>query len=135
MNMKFLSLSQRPFILALVLASLFLTGCASITNGSQQEITVKTGKTTEIYIDGRYAGKGYSRKKLARDQTHVISLALGECKRTITTEARFNKMTLMGLLLDLGLVSIPVDFINGAAWNIYPSKIESQPSCNDSDQL
>lgn len=132
--MNFLSLSQRPLLTVLVLSSLFLTGCASITNGSQQEVTIKTGKTTEIYIDGRYAGKGYSRKKLARDQTHVISLSLGECKRTITTEAQFNKMTLMGLLLDMGLISIPVDFMNGAAWNIYPNKIEAQAICNNSSQ-
>lgn len=118
-------------LLTLAPAFLFLNGCASITNGSQQQVTVKTGKNTEIYINGRYAGKGYSSKKLARDQTHKIELASGDCRKTITTQARFNKMSLLGLFIDAGLVSIPVDFMSGAAWSIYPNNIHAQPTCNE----
>jgi len=121
--------------LSLALVFLFLTGCASITNGSQQQFTVKTGKNTEIYIDGRYAGKGYSSKKLARDQIHKIELALGDCKKTFTTQARFNKMSLMGLFIDAGLFSIPIDFMNGAAWNIYPNNIQAQPDCSKAAEI
>ncbi len=130
------SMVLRPILLlGLVAAFLFLNGCASITNGSQQQVTIKTGKNTEIYINGRYAGKGYSSKKLARDQTHKIELALGDCRKTVTTQARFNKMSLLGLFIDAGLVSIPVDFMSGAAWSIYPNNIQAQPNCNEGAQL
>ena len=125
------SVIRSSLLVSFLSALLFLSGCASITSGSEQQFTVKTGKTTEIYINGRYAGKGYSSKKLARDQTHKIELALGDCKQTFTTQAKFNKMSLLGLLVDAGLVSIPVDFMTGAAWSIYPNNINAQPDCSD----
>jgi hypothetical protein len=113
----------------LLISVIFLSGCASMFNGSQQLVTIKTDKNTEIFIDGRYAGKGYSKRKLARDETHIIRLESGTCTQSITTQARFNKMSLLGFIVDLGLVSIPVDFISGAAWNIYPNKINMTAQC------
>jgi len=134
--MTFPSFAPRPLVLLTLFTSfLLLNGCASITNGSQQQVTIKTGKNTEIYINGRYAGKGYSSKKLARDQQHKIQLALGDCKQTFTTQAKFNKMSLLGLMVDAGLVSIPVDFMTGAAWTISPNTIQGQPDCSESAQL
>ncbi len=133
--MTYLSMVLRPLLALGLITAFFISGCASITNGSQQQVTVKTGKNTEIYINGRYAGKGYSSKKLARDQTHKIELTLGDCKKTFITEARFNKMSLMGLFIDAGLFSIPVDFMSGAAWSIYPNNIQAQPQCSEAAQL
>jgi hypothetical protein len=113
----------------LLISIIFLSGCASMFNGSQQLVTIKTDKNTEIFIDGRYAGKGYSKRELARDETHIIRLESESCTQSITTQAKFNKMSLLGFIVDLGLVSIPVDFMSGAAWNIYPNKINMTPQC------
>jgi hypothetical protein len=54
---------------------------------------------------------------------------LGECTQSFTTQARFNYTSLLGLVMDAGLISLPTDFITGAAWEVYPDKIKMQPSC------
>lgn len=100
-------------------------------NGSTQNVTVKTQKSAEIFIDERFVGKGYSTRNLTRDEPHTISVVHNGCSQTLTTEARFNKVSLLGFLLDLGLFSLPIDFLSGSAWNIYPNKIELTPVCQE----
>jgi hypothetical protein len=106
-----------------------LSGCASMFNGSQQQVSIKTHPDAEIYIDDRFAGNGYTQKMLSRDDSHLIRVTKGECEQTYITQARFNKTSLLGLFLDVGLISIPVDFMTGAAWNIYPDRFIMQPEC------
>lgn len=106
-----------------------LTGCASMFSGSEQALTIKTHKDAEIFINERFVGSGYASRPVKRDQAHDIKVVLGECQQTFTTEARFNKLSLLGLLLDAGLISIPTDFITGAAWHVYPNKIKMMPKC------
>ena len=117
----------KPFILAFFLMQ--LTACASMFNGSEQEVNIKTHPDAEIYIDDRFAGNGYTRKKLARDVAHIIRVEMGECQQSYTTKAQFNKTSLLGVFVDLGLVSIPIDFMTGAAWNIHPDRFIMQPEC------
>jgi len=109
--------------------TVLLSGCASMFNGNQQQVSIKTHPDAEIFIDNRYAGNGQTQKWLNRDSTHVIRVTQGECEQSYTTQARFNKTSLLGLFLDLGLISIPVDFITGAAWDIYPNRFIMQPEC------
>ncbi len=101
-------------------------------NGSTQVVSIKTEKTAEIFINERYVGKGYSTRNLARDEAHTISVVHNGCQQTLTTQARFNKVSLLGFLLDLGLFSLPIDFVTGSAWSIYPNKITLKPTCTDS---
>ncbi len=116
-------------LISIFLAVILLNGCASMLNGGQQLVTVKTDKDTEIFIDDRYVGKGYSKRNLTRDEPHVLRVEQGDCSQSITTQAKFNKVSLLGFLIDLGLVSLPVDFMSGAAWNIYPSKVQMKAIC------
>jgi hypothetical protein len=110
---------------------IFLTGCASMFSGSQQDLTIKTHNQAEIFINDRFVGTGYVSRPVARDQAHKVQVVLGKCQQTFTTQAKFNKLTLLGLFLDAGLFSIPTDFMTGAAWRVYPDKIKMQPSCNE----
>jgi uncharacterized protein YceK len=110
---------------------LLLSGCASILNGDQQDLTIKTHDNAEIFIDDRYVGTGYVSRSVKRDKAHEIRVELGECRQSFTTEARFNYTSLLGLIIDAGLISIPTDFISGAAWNVYPDKIKMQPTCQE----
>ena len=114
-----------------LLSTVFLSGCASLFNGSQQDVSIKTHKEAEIFINGRYAGTGYTVKQLARDQQHEIKVVNNGCEESILTQPRFNKISLMGFLMDLGLMSIPTDFMTGAAWNIHPNKIQLDASCTN----
>ncbi len=121
-------------LLSVLISLVFLSGCASMFSGSRQLVTIKTDKNTEIFINDRYAGKGYSKRKLARDETHIIRLESGTCTQSITTQAKFNKASLLGLIIDLGFVSLPIDFMSGAAWNIYPNKINMKANCDKPTQ-
>lgn len=106
-----------------------LSGCASMFSGSEQQVSIKTHPDAEIYIDDRFAGNGHTQKKLRRDEPHIIRVTKGTCEQTYTTQAKFNKTSLLGLFLDVGLISIPVDFITGAAWDIHPNRFIMQPKC------
>ena len=119
-------------IISLCLICIFsLSGCASLFNGSQQDVTIKTQKDAEIFINGRYAGTGYTVKSLPRDEQHEIKVVNKGCEESLLTQPRFNKISLMGLFMDLGLMSIPTDFISGAAWNIYPNKVQLDATCTE----
>ena len=117
--------------LLLLISTLTLTGCASLFSGKQQAVTVKTTEDAEIFMNGRYVGKGYTVKQLNRDAQHTIKVVKGDCESEIMTQPRFNKTSLLGLMLDLGLLTIPTDFLTGAAWNIYPNKISMVPNCDN----
>jgi hypothetical protein len=108
---------------------LLLSGCASILNGDQQDLSIKTHDNAEIFIDDRYVGTGYVSRSVNRDQAHEVRVELGDCRQTFTTEARFNYTALLGLIIDAGLITIPTDFVSGAAWNVYPDKIKILPTC------
>jgi hypothetical protein len=56
-----------------------LGGCASLFNGSEQQVSIKTHPDAEIYIDDRFAGNGYSQKMLKRDTSHTIRVSKGSC--------------------------------------------------------
>ena len=120
---------QNHFKLIIVTLLALLTGCASMFNGAEQQVSIKTHPDAEIYIDDRFAGNGYAQRMLTRDTTHVIRVSQGSCEQTYITQARFNKTSLLGLFVDAGLISIPVDFVTGAAWNIYPDRFIMQPEC------
>ena len=106
------------FALTLI-ATMTLSGCASMLNGDHQIVTVKTEKDTEIFVDGRYAGKGYAKVKLPRGEQHKVRDSKSGCEdKSIITQPDFNETSLLGIFVDLGLVSIPTDFMTGAAWNI-----------------
>lgn len=115
--------------LTTIVLYLCLTGCASMFNGQQQQVTIKAPKDAKIFINDRYAGKGYSKRDLARDEIHQLRIELVNCELDITTQSQFNNTSLLGLMVDLGLVSIPIDFLSGAAWKIQPSEFKVTDQC------
>lgn len=113
----------------LSLISICLSGCASLVSGTSQTITVLSEPNAEIYINDRYVGKGRREIKLKRGMTHRIKAKLNECQQTVATKKTFNQITLAGLFIDLGLISIPMDFSTGAAWKIEPSRLYISSNC------
>lgn len=124
-------MNTKLYASTVILFALFLsTGCASMIHGQQQNIHVKSHDDATIYIDGRFAGQGTAQRKVSRDEVHSIVVEHNNCQIQYDTQSRFNKTSLLGLLLDVGLISIPTDFLTGAAWQIHPSKIKLIPECN-----
>ena len=100
-------------------------------NGDHQIVTVKTEKDAEIFVDGVYAGKGYAKLKLPRDVQHKVRVSKEGCEdATLVTQPNFNETSLLGVFVDFGLVSVPTDFMTGAAWDIEPSDMTLTANCN-----
>ena len=78
---------------ALILSTTLLSGCASMLNGEHQVITVKTEPDTEIFINDRYAGKGFAKQKLPRDKQHTVKVVKEGCEDNgLITQPDFNKI-------------------------------------------
>lgn len=118
-----------PIALAAII-TINLNGCASMLNGEHQVVSIKTEADTEIFVDDRYAGKGVAKLKLTRDEQHKVRVSKEGCEDAqLVTQPNFNETSLLGLFVDFGLVSIPTDFLTGAAWDIEPSDISLTANC------
>lgn len=125
-----MNLMKSSFALTLLLSASLLSGCASMLNGEHQVITVKTEPDTEIFINDRYAGKGFAKQKLPRDKQHTVKVVKEGCEDNgLITQPDFNETSLLGLFVDFGLISIPTDFLTGAAWDIEPRNIQLAANC------
>lgn len=118
----------------LIIFLMITSGCASLLDGRSQQVKISTHPQAEIYINDRFAGQGSRTLLLSRNQAHQIQVSLGDCEQIFMTQKRFNKKSLMGLFIDFGLISIPLDFSTGAAWHIVPSHMHIQPPCMISDK-
>ncbi len=106
-------------------------GCASVMNGTQQDVTIRTAADTEIFVNEKFAGQGVAKLNLARDEQHSIRVSKPGCvDKALQTQPEFNKTSLLGVIVYFGLFTIPIDFFTGAAWNISPANIEMTAECS-----
>lgn len=113
----------------IILTLLCLNGCASILNGDHQQLTIRTQAGSEIFVDNTFAGIGVAKVSVARDELHTIEVKKDGCHASMQTQAGFNKTSLLGLFIAAGLITIPIDFSTGAAWQVEPSDIKLVPEC------
>lgn len=114
-----------------ILVFISLTGCASIINGSNDKLTVNSlEEGTVLYIDGVKRGRDDALAQVERGETHTIKATKDGCEDVIIeTSDSFDKISLLGILLDFGIISIPVDLISGSAWKLEPSIYTVSPIC------
>lgn len=92
-----------------------MTGCATIFNGSRDTITVTTNdKDAEIYLDGSLVGYGTAIFQVPKKGDHGLVVSKSGCGDAITTiPYSFDATSLLGVFIDLGLVSMLV--VDGAS--------------------
>ena len=114
------------------LAVLLSTGCASIVNGTNDSVTISAPADTAVYIDGRKAGTGDVTATLKRGKTYVISAQKDGCKSdNVETSTSFDKASLLGILIDFGIITIPLDFVIGGAREIDPKIYSVEADCTN----
>jgi hypothetical protein len=116
----------------LILSGLIsLSGCASIIRGSNDTISVNSlEQDAVIYVDGAPRGKGSIAVDVRRGKPHDLVVKKEGCQDiAIKTTDRFDSVTLLGILIDWGIVSIPVDLISGSAWKQDPATYTITPLC------
>lgn len=99
----------------LIASMLFSTGCATMFNGSSQTINIRSNDTdAKLYVNEEYMGKNQAVYTFKKKENYVIKAEKQGCKTTaITPQKSFDPTTLLGLLIDWGLISILV--VDGAA--------------------
>lgn len=96
-----------------VIVSFLFSGCAAMFNGTKEQISVRSEEAdTHFFLNDKEIGKGTSAvvsipKKKLKDSILRAEKA-GCSEQTTLIETRFDAVSLLGLLIDLGLISILV---------------------------
>lgn len=106
---------------ALLISTIFLSGCASMFSGTKETIYVRSNlPNTTFFANGRELGTGTSavatipKKKLS--ETTLRAEKKGYHTVSTPVETSFDPVTLLGVLLDYGIVSIVcVDWLGTGA--------------------
>jgi PEGA domain len=117
----------------IVLLGLGLAGCASIFSGNSDQITVNSLESgSVIYVDGHARGKDVTNVQVDRGKGHTIVVKKEGCQdATAETGWSFDARSLLGVFIDLGIISIPVDFAIGGAMATDPTTYTVSPVCPD----
>ncbi len=99
--------------------SVLLTGCASIFNGSSQQVAIRSNVDgAEIYVNEAYLGKGNAVTTFKKKENYVISARREGCDSvSLPAPKSFDATTLLGIFFDFGIITILViDGVATGAW-------------------
>jgi hypothetical protein len=118
--------------IVVIVLSLQVTGCAYMFHGSTDNITIQSAdKDAQIYLNGVLIGKGSAMATVDRGTQATITAKKAGCSdNLVQTGERFDAVSLLGILLDLGIISIlVVDNVTGAMWKTVPTVYNVNPVC------
>lgn len=123
---------KKVFLPALILAVASLSGCASIIKGNSEKITVNSlEQDTVIWVDGAPRGKDAVSVDIKKGNPVTIKASKQGCQDvSVQTTESFDATSLLGILIDLGIITIPIDLISGAAWKPSPTTYTVSPICS-----
>jgi hypothetical protein len=112
----------KPSRLLPLAAAALLGGCAAMINGTYDTITINSLEPgTKIFVDGVPRGLDTATLQVRRGDPHVIRAEKPGCDPLVMeTGEAFDSLSLLGVFIDFGLFSIPIDLISGAAWKTQP---------------
>ncbi|GEJ56671.1 PEGA domain-containing protein [Anaeromyxobacter diazotrophicus] len=92
-----------------------VTGCAAMFHGTSQQVAIRSNHPkADIYVNEAYLGKGNTVTSFRKSQNYTITVREEGCEAsTLPVSKSFDAVTLLGVLLDLGVISILV--VDGAA--------------------
>jgi len=92
-----------------------MSGCAVMFHGSTQQVAVRSNVPgTELFVNEAYVGKDNGVTTFQKRNNYMITARKAGCTDvTVPAPKSFDAITLLGLLLDAGIVSILL--IDGAA--------------------
>lgn len=96
-----------------------LSSCAAIFNGSTQQVAIRSNdEDAEIYVNEQYIGKGTGVTTFRKKKNYDITVRKQGCDAvTLPASKSFDATTLLGILLDLGIITVlVVDGLGTGAW-------------------
>ncbi len=129
---------MKNFIILPLTLCIILSSCASIFNGTKETITIKSDiKGTELYVDENKVGVDSAtvvipKKKLK--STILKAKKVGCSDKTTNIATSFDPTTILGLFIDLGLISILVvdGLVTGAVNEAAQNYVDLTPNCSNS---
>jgi hypothetical protein len=99
---------------SLAIASIYFSGCATIFHGSTDQITIRSNEPgTKIYVDEQEVGRDSAIWAVPKKGNHSIRVAKTGCTDTVVPiKYSFDGVSLLGILLDFGLISMLI--VDGA---------------------
>ncbi len=125
----------RTNTIVLVLTVMLLlqsSGCAYMFHGNRDQITIQSADPdAQIYLDNVLIAKGTATATVERNKKYTIAAKKEGCSdHTVETGDKFDGISLLGLLLDLGIISmLIVDNATGAMWKTDPLVYHVKPIC------
>ena len=112
--------------------ALLSSGCASIMRGTSDTITITSlEEGTVIYVDDIPRGKNQAMAEVSRGEEHTIKATKDGCQAMVVqTGKKFDMTSLLGILIDWGIITIPIDLVSGAAWKTHPKIYTVTPICD-----
>ena len=111
-----------------------LSGCAAMFHGTSDQITIQSpDPDAKIYLDNMLVGKGTAVASVKRNTQHTIVAKKEGCTDNfVQTQTAFDPVTLLGVLVDWGIISVLViDWgVTGAMWKIDPLVYHPNPICD-----
>ncbi len=106
---------MKKLILASIMASTLTTGCAAMFNGSTQTVNIRSNEPdAKLYVNEQYMGKESAVYTFKKKENYVIRAEKEGCKANLVTpEKKFDPTTLLGILIDWGIISVLI--VDGAA--------------------
>lgn len=102
-------------LIGLGLTMLLTTGCATMFNGSNQTVNIRSNDVdAKIYVNEEYMGKNQATYTFKKKENYVLKAEKQGCKTTtIIPQKSFDPTTLLGVFLDWGIISVLI--VDGAA--------------------
>lgn len=107
-------------ILSVAIMSVTLSGCATMFNGSTQQVAIRSNQMdTDLYVNEALIGKGNAVTTFQKKENYIITARKEGCNAvSVPASKSFDATTLLGILIDFGLISIlVVDGAGTGAWN------------------
>ena len=95
------------------------TGCAAMFHGTSQMISIRSNfDDAKLYVNEAYIGKGSGVTTFKKNKNYIIVARKDGCQDTTVIPTKsFDAVTLLGILLDWGIISILiVDGMATGAW-------------------
>lgn len=130
---------MKKIMALLIIVAVFvqLSGCAAMLHGTSDQITVQSpDPETSIYMDNVLIGKGSANAYVKRNTTHTLTAKKKGCTNyQVETQKAFDGVSLLGVLIDWGLISIlVVDWaVTGAIWKTEPTFYHLAPICETNE--
>ncbi|MFY9461325.1 MAG: hypothetical protein WAP57_16425 [Aquabacterium commune] len=92
-----------------------MSGCAAMFHGSTQQVAVRSNVPgTELFVNEAYVGKDNGVTTFQKKNNYMITARKAGCTdTTVPAPKSFDAITLLGVLIDFGIVSVLL--IDGAA--------------------